>query len=130
MQDTGVAYVLLLYLGGQKLKTIGAVPEDRALASASVYQDVSRLIGAVFPDDQPARVNTGSFQAVSLDLSSQVVADSTDVFRPQAQLGAANYGSSDLSSGAEHFVLERYFPRIGRKLVEQDEGVGRVEPNA
>jgi hypothetical protein len=93
------------------------VPEDGTFSGPPVDQDIGSLVGTVFSDDQAAGVYPGSFEALPLDFASEIVADRTDVFRPETQTGATYDRRGHLATRAQHFLAERDLPRVRREFV-------------
>jgi len=75
------------------------------------------LIRTVFTDDQAARIDAGSFEALPLNLTPEIVADGADVLRPEAETGTTYDCCGDLATRAEHFLAKWDLPRVGRELV-------------
>ena len=60
------------------------------------------------------------------NIAAQVVANRPDVFGAQAQRRARDDSGRHLPPGAQHLTIKRDFAGVGRKLADQDQGIGRV----
>ena len=72
-------------------------------------------------------IDAGALEAFNLDAAALIVADCADVLGAQSEAGARHHRAGDLAAGAEEFFLKRDFAGVGRKVGNDEHGVGGVE---
>ena len=115
---------------GAHLEAFVPPPQDGTLARGAVDDDVGGLIGTALADQQMIEIDAGAAKAIHLYAAAQVVAHGADVLGAQSQAGTGDKGAGHLAAGAEVFFLEWHLAGIRRKMRNNQQGVGRIEPHS
>ena len=107
-------------------EAIGAAPEHGSLTGRLINHDVRRLVRAVPAALNEGQIDARTFERPHLNLAAFVIADSSDVARPQAEPRARDHRARDLPSGADDLFRERHLAAICGEARHDEHRVGRV----
>jgi len=111
-------------------EAIRTLPEDCALPSRLIDHDVRGLIRAVAAQLDVGDVDPRALKRLHQDPSPLVVSYAAYVLGPEPELDAGHHGAGNLPARGQDLPDEGSLATVRRKVWDQQEGVGSVEPHA